>query len=568
MKLRPYQLEAENAAFREWEEVQSTLLVMGIGTGKTPTCAHIIKRFGKRAIFVAHRKELIFQARDKIEQFTDLHCEIEMGDLRASAETGLFKKTSVIVGSIQTLASGGDGGGRVTKFDPDDFDLAIIDEAHHAVSKSYRKLLDYLRQNPRLKILGVTATPDRADEEALGQVFDSVAYEYGLLDAIHDGYIVPIDQQMVNATIDFTGFKPSSNDLNGADLAAVMEAEKPVHEVASSLIEIVGSRRTLVFTASVNHARMLCEILNRHRSGSAAFVCDQTEDEDRARIVSEHRAGRIQYLCNFGIFTEGYDDSGIEVVAMARPTKSRALYEQMIRCARPLPGIVDGPSTVMGRRFAIAKSAKPFCLVIDYVGNSGKHKLITVADILGGNVSDEAVESAIEFAKKSGKPVRMTDMLDSEEERIQAEREQRRLEEEARKANLVAKAKYTSQPVDPFDLLQIKPATKTRAWDEGKTFTEKQAAFLRRNGIDPDTIQYNHGKQLMAAMGQRREAGLCTMGQLKTLKKYGIKTDGVTFEHAHKIIDAIAANGWCKPANLPTTESKPVMAVESENEPF
>lgn len=574
MKLRPYQNDFCNAVQNEWRDVRSTVGVMFTGLGKTVCFAELIKRFHpKRALVVAHREELIFQARDKILEHTGLHMEVEMGDYKASAETGLFQKSSGIVSSVQTLTSGGDGLGRMAKFDPMDFDLLVTDEAHHATSASYRRYIDYFLQNPNLKHLGVTATPDRADEEALGQVFESVAFEYEAEDAIRDGWLVPVDQQFAClGELDFSQIRTTAGDLNQGDLAAVMEAEKPLYGVADASVESIGNKRFLAFCASVNHARMLSEIFNRYRNGMCAWVSGKTDKEDRRRILSEFAAGKIQGICNCGVFTEGTDLPFVEIIIMAKPTKSRALYAQMLgRGLRPLPGIVDNYSMPVSRRTAINRSPKPSCIVLDFAGNSGKHKLVTAADVLGGKVSDEAIERAVEFAKRTGKPMRVGEMLDDEEQKIQEEREAKRIAEEARRAKLTAKVNVAWQKVDAFNLLQIKPQTKERAWDDGKTFSEKQAAFLKRNGIDPATITYGQGKQLMAVMGQRRESGLCTLNQMKTLRKYGVNTDAVTYEHAHKIIDAIAANGWRKPSMLPSADSKPepVLAGKGDdNIPF
>jgi superfamily II DNA or RNA helicase len=519
--------------------------------GKTIVFAAIAKRrFPFRTMILAHRQELVWQARDKIREFTGLSVEVEMGEHKSSGKNGLFKRATVIVSTIQTHTAGGDGGGRMGKFNPMDFGMLVIDEAHHATSPSYRRVIDYYRTNPALKVLGVTATPDRADEEALGQVFETVAFDYEILNAIRDGWLVPVEQQMVYVDgLDFGAVRTTAGDLNGADLAAIMESEKALHGVAGPSIEIIGQRRAIVFTSSVEHARQLSEIFNRHRTGMAAWVCGGTDQDDRARILSEFKRGKIQVVCNCAVLTEGFDDPGVEVIIMARPTESRALYAQMVgRSTRPLPGVVDGPVTMMARRLAIAKSAKPCCLVVDFVGNSGKHKLMTTADILGGNVSDEAQESAIIKARQSGKPVRMDTSLQEEQE-LAEEREQRRLESEARRARLTVKAKYKSQSVDPFDLLQLRPV-KSRGWDKGKVFSEKQAAMLRRNGVDPNAVDYARGKQLLNAIGERIENHLCSIGQMKVLQKYGVDTN-VTFEHAHRIIDAIAANGWHKPAHLP-----------------
>ena len=298
MVLRPYQSAASDAIFKEWQDNDSTLVVMPTGGGKTILFADVIRRvFPRRALVIAHREELIFQARDKIERVTGLKADVEMGERRA--EGGLFGTARVIVSTIQTQCSGGDGGGRMSKFDPSQFGLLIIDEAHHATSPSYRRMIDYYRANPALKVLGVTATPDRADEQALGQVFQSVAFDYEVLDAIHDGWLVPIEQQMVQVQgLDYSSVRTTAGDLNGGDLAAVMEAERNLQPMAAASVAIIGARRALVFTASVKAAELTAEIFNRHRSGMAAWVCGETDRVDRRRktggLCGRQGAGGLQ----------------------------------------------------------------------------------------------------------------------------------------------------------------------------------------------------------------------------------------------------------------------------------
>ena len=556
MILRPYQSAASDAIFKEWQENDSTLVVMPTGGGKTVLFADVIRRvFPRRALVIAHREELIFQARDKIQRVTGLSADVEMGEYRA--EGGLFGQARVVVSTIQTQCSGGDGGGRMAKFDPQRFGVLIIDEAHHATSPSYRRVIDYYRTNPALKVLGVTATPDRADEAALGQVFQSVAFDYEVLDAIHDGWLVPIEQQMVHVEgLDYSSIRTTAGDLNGGDLAAVMEAEKNLQQMASASLAIIGQRRALVFTASVKSAEMTAEIFNRHRSEMAAWVCGKTEREERRRVLAEFAAGKRQVVCNCGVLTEGFDDPGVEVILMGRPTKSRSLYSQMVgRSTRPLPGVVDGPETAEARRAAIAASAKPSCLVVDFVGNAGKHKLVTSADILGGKVSEEAVELAVTRARKAGGPVKMAEALDEAEEELN---EQKRLAEAARRARLVATARFTTQTVDPFDVLHIDPV-KPRGWDATRQLTEKQRSLLAKQGINPDGISFSQGKQLIAEIFRRWDGKLCSFKQAKLLRRYGYSTD-VSFAEASATIDALAKNGWVRaaPANVP--QGPPVAA--------
>jgi len=572
MKLRNYQLEAETSVLQAWSDKNlSTLVVMPTGTGKTVLFASLIRsKLPARALVLAHRSELIWQARDKIQKVTGLTVDVEMGEYKARTDKDLFHpKSQVIVSTIQTQSAGGDGGGRMGKFAPMDFGLLIIDEAHHATSPSYRKVIEYYKTNPNLVIVGVTATPDRSDEEALGQVFDTVAFDYEILDAINDGWLVPIEQQMVSIEdLVFEGMRTTAGDLNSADLAAVMTAEKPLQGVASATIDIIGTKRGIGFASSVAHAEMLSEIFNRHRSGMSNVVSAKTDAEERKKIISEFAQGRIQFLWNCGIFTEGFDDSGVEVISMARPTKSRALYAQMAgRATRPHESIAHRLNDVFNaplRRATIARSCKPSCLIIDFVGNSGKHKLITTADILGGNVSDEVLEAAISTARKSGKPMRMDKTIEEEEKR-QEEIKAKKLAEEARKARLVGKASFKSTSVNPFDILQIKPITSTRGWDKGKVASENMRRIMREHiKVNPDDYSYAQTRQLVSEFFRRIEKKLCTINQAKTLKKFGVEPKDVTFANARIMLDQIASNGWRKPEhfNLP---SKPLPPPRSSN---
>jgi type I site-specific restriction endonuclease len=283
----------------------------------------------------------------------------------------------------------------------------------------------------------------------------------------------------------------------------------------------------------------------------ASWVCGKTDREERRRILADFAAGKLQVVCNCGVLTEGFDDPGVEVVIMGRPTKSRSLYSQMVgRSTRPLPGVVDGPETADERRAAIATSAKPSCLVVDFVGNAGKHKLVTSADILGGKVSEEAMELALARTLKAGGPVNMTEALDEAEEELKHQRGQARLAEVARRARLVATARFTTQSVDPFDVLELDPV-KQRGWDNGRELTEKQRSLLAKQGINPDNVTFSQAKQLISEIVRRWDGKLCSYKQAKVLRKYGYSTD-VSFAEASATIDALAKNGWVRPGGSAT----------------
>jgi superfamily II DNA or RNA helicase len=550
MKLRPYQVEAVNRVETEWRDHKSTLLVLPTGCGKTIVFADIIRRaFPRRALVLAHREELVFQAQQKIMQSTGWRVDVEMGQARADMDC-MFGGPRVVVSTIQTQASGGDGGGRMSRFDPRLFGVVVVDEGHHSTSKSYRKVLDWYTQNPSVRILGVTATPDRADEEALGQVYETVAYDYEIQDAIQDGWLVPVTQQMVHvAGLDFSHCRTTAGDLNGADLAKVMEYEENLHRVVSPSIEIAGDRRTLVFAASVDHAERMAELFNRHRPGMAAWVCGKTPKDERRRILADFSTGHVQVVCNCGVLTEGFDNPGVEVVIMARPTKSRSLYAQMAgRATRPadsIAGDLNNHDAPAARQAMIEASEKPACLIVDFVGNAGRHKLCTSVDILGGKCSERARELAVQ-AMKTGKPVRVDEALLQAAEAEKREKER----EAAKRAALVARAKWSAQNVNPFDVFQVAPVSE-RGWDKGKHLTDKQQALLRKQGIDPDTLPYAQARQLLNELFRRWDNNLCTFGQAKILRKRGLSTD-VTRDEASRIIDEIARKEHWKDAKKKT----------------
>lgn len=553
MSLRPYQEKAVSSVSEQWLEHPSTLLVMPTGTGKTVAFTEIIKRnLPGRAIIVAHRSELVYQAVEHLRRRC-VEAHVEMADEHAS--TTLWGRSSVVVASVQTLCAGNNGG-RMTNFNPNDFSLLILDECHHATASTWRRTIEHFKQNPDLKILGVTATPDRADEEALGQVFSSVAFDYEIIDAIKDGWLVPIEQQMVTIEgLDFSHIRTTAGDLNGADLAEVMELEKNLHGVVSSTIGIVGNRRTLLFAVSVHQAEMYAEIFNRHRPGMAKWMCGATPKDERWNTLREFASGKIQIVCNVGVLTEGYDNPAIEVVVMARPTKSRCLYAQCCgRGTRPAEfqgrSIVDSFPSAEARREAIRLSSKPSLLVVDFAGNSGRHKLVTTADLLGGNVTDDVIERAAARAKIDGKPVRMAELLEEEVERMRKEKEERERREAARKVRLVGKATYSTLAVDPFNVFDIRPG-RERGWEKGKTFSEKQLNLLRKQGIDPEKINYHQGQQIIGELVRRWTNKLCTLKQANLLKKNGYDPKNMKMTDASKLIDALAKNHWKRPVDEP-----------------
>ena len=540
MNLRPYQRDAVSGVDSALKGKRSALVVMPTGTGKTVCFAHIARNAVKRVMVIAHREELVQQAVSKIRTVTGLSPDVEMAEYKA----GRLYKSPVVVASVQTLCAPFHNVYRMDKFDPHEFDMLVIDEAHHATAASYRRVVDHFSKNPNLRTVGFTATPDRADKSALGLVFESVAFNYEIMQAMHDGWLVPIEtQQVIVSGMDFSHVKTVAGDLNQGELSTIMEQEKVLHGVVSPAIEIAAGRKTLVFAASVSHAERMSEIFNRHGVRSA-IVHGGTFKDDRRKILQAYADGKIQVLCNCGVAVEGFDCPTIEVVVIARPTKSRSLYTQMVgRGTRVLPNTVDSISDPAGRRAAIAASAKPKMLVVDFTGNSGKHKLVTTADILGGKYDEETIEHAKQKIAESGKPSDVIEELERAAAEVLANRTEELLQKKRRV--VTAKVDYSTKQVDAFGVFNIGPDRLAHAARNTAPLTQAQQAMLTRNGIDIGGLPVGHCRALYNEILRRMKAGRCTYKQASLLRKYGYGTT-VSFKEASKIIDGLKSNGWKK----------------------
>jgi superfamily II DNA or RNA helicase len=407
-------------------------------------------------------------------------------------------------------------------------------------------LIRHCQQNPNHKTLGVTATPDRTDERAMGEIFDSVAYQYDIVDGVKDGWLVPIRQRSVYVEgLDYSKIRTKAGDLHATDLAAVMEEERHLHAIASPTLELAEGKQVLVFVPSVKCAESLADIFNRHTPDIARWVCGTTPALERYHSVQDYKEGRAKILVNVGVFTEGFDAPATEVIVLGRPTKSRSLFCQMVgRGTRTLPGIVDAYSgddedSAAQRRAAVASSGKPFVQVLDFVGNAGRHKLVTPMDILGGDYDEDVVARANTIAAETNDAVDTEEVLAEAAAQLAQEREDERRREAASRAKLVAQAKYTTKEFNPFDVLDIERPPTSR----GATATIKQCKLLLKFGVDATEMDQNQAQKLIKVCFGRARAKLCTIGQARVLKRYGYSADCTKVE-AGKILDNLKSNGW------------------------
>ena len=540
MKLRDYQRRAIRGVCDTLQSHTSALVVAPTGTGKTILFAEAARMATKRVMVIAHREELLTQAAEKIEAVTGERPDIEQSILWS--DESVFGKAKTIVASIQSLNAKHYKGRRHERFNPNEFSLVIVDEAHHAVSVSYRRVLDWFRKiNPSCKILGFTATPDRTDKLGLGAVFDSVAFDYNIRQAVDDGWLTPIKNTVVSVDgLDFSSVRTTAGDLNKADLAAVMEFEKVLHGIAVPTLDLIGNEQTLVFAASVKQAERLAEIFDRYKPGSAGFVSGKMESDRRRDTVARFRSGSLQILVNVGVATEGFDVPGVGCVAMARPTKSRSLYAQMVgRGTRPTPGVVDGPETPEDRRSAIAVSSKSHCHVIDFAGNSGQHRLVHATDILGGDDPEEVRDRAHEIIDKG-----VTSDVSEAIEIAKVEIEEEELKEKSRRSHVRADTvKYQTNTVDPFKAMGVKRDS-ARFMPNAGGLSGNQLAMLARSGVNPEHYSPKEQRLLHRELIRRIKSNRCSLKQAQVLSKYGFNTTKMSFKEASGLIDRLAKNNW------------------------
>jgi superfamily II DNA or RNA helicase len=514
VKARDYQSDCIDLAWKELQAEQAaSLVVLPTGTGKTVVFSTLADQWVKaglgRVLILAHRFELIDQAAKKFAAVAGFKPSIEMADSYAESH-GFNWANKVVVGSVPTMR-----GRRLNRWDPNYFSLIIVDEAHHATAGGYVKIFEHFNN---ARVLGVTATPDRADKKSLGRVFRSVAYQLGIREAIGMGWLVPIRQKFIHVdSIDVSGVDTSKGDLDLSQLDRVMRVDENIHRIAKPTFELAGNRPTLVFATSVAHSKEISDVLNSYKSGCSEYVASYRITEDggqeaycedlRAREVAKFKEGSRQFLVSCGVFLEGFDSPPTACIAMARPTKSRSLYAQALgRGTRPLDGLVDCWPTAEERIQAILNSAKPDTLVLDFVGNSGKHKLVYADEILFPEATEEQRLKAREKMrdKKDGADVQQA--MEQAGEEIKEEKE-RSIDLLRRSLASRLRAEFFTTDVDPFGYDPVPvPTPVTKAFHTPPSDKQvRYVMYLAKKAdkrFDADTVRQMPRKQVQAIIGR------------------------------------------------------------------
>ena len=510
--LRPYQQTARENIHSEWENGHlRTLLILPTGTGKTIVFASVAAdqvRAGDRVLILAHRGELLEQAADKLQRSTGLVSAVEKAE-----STCLNSWYRVVVGSVQTLQRAS----RLERFPQDYFGTIIIDEAHHAITDGYLRILEHF---PTAKVLGVTATPDRGDMRNLGEVFDSLAFEYKLTDAIKEGYLCRIMAQTIPLKLDISDVGFSSGDYSLGQLGTALDPY--LDQIAAEMAQRCADRKTVVFLPLIKTSQKFRDLLNAH-GFRAAEVNGQSAD--RREVLDDFAAGKYNVLCNSMLLTEGWDCPSVDCVVVLRPTKVRSLYSQMV-----------------GRGTRLNEGKKDL-LLLDFLWMTDRHELCRPADLV---CEDRAVAKQMtENLAESGVPQDLEEAAAQAGEDVVTQREEalaKQLEEQRRKkAKLVDPLQY-EMSIQAEDLSGYVPAF---GWEAGPPSAEQTSA-LEKLGIQSTAVE-SAGKAalLLDRLHKRQSEGLTTPKQIRCLEKYGFQHVGTwSFDAAKHMIDRIAVGGW------------------------
>ena len=360
LELREYQQEAlRNLQVMRENKESIALLYQATGTGKTITAVMDAKSVGGRTLFVAHTMELVNQA---YQTFQALWKGASVGKFADSVKE-LDK--DIVCGSIQSIAL------NLDMFKEDEFDYMIIDEAHHATADTYQKVLAYFK--PKF-LLGLTATPERADDANILEIFKNTAHKLDIRTAVEIGALVDVRCIRIHTNIDMTQVRFNSVQYNVRDLDVKICVTERNALIVKTWLDYVKDKRTVVFCASVKHAEQIAAIF-KEKGVSAEAVSGSMKTSERNELLAKFAMGELKVLCACDLLNEGWDCPETEVLFMARPTMSKVLYTQQL-----------------GRGMRLSEG-KEYLMVFDFVDNAGQynapyslHRLFRLKDYRAGGL--------------------------------------------------------------------------------------------------------------------------------------------------------------------------------------
>jgi len=525
-KDRYYQVDSQKAILSDWASgLRAVLLILPTGTGKTIVFCQLTQKLivkGEAPILIlAHRDELLDQAAKKLKNVAGIDAEKEQGENTIIGNTGFF--STVVVGTTQTLSNEK----RLTQFKKDHFKYIIIDEAHRAITKSNLKILEYFSE---AKVLGVTATHDRADKQDLGVLFEKVSYLYTLPQAVKDGFLVPIRARTIPLQIDISDCFKAGGAVDDTALGHALEPY--LVSIGEQMAKYCRTRKTVVFMPLIATSQKFQVVLDS--LGFNTFEVNGMSKDRKEKIKAFADAGNNSIMLNSMLLTEGWDCPSVDCVVVLRMTKSRGLYTQMVgRGTRLSP-----------------ETNKEYLLLLDFLWHCERHKLCHPSSLIAKTqeMADKATDKILEIEGGGEYEAEGVDVLEAFEE---AESDAIREREEALAKELSRQRRKKSKEVDVLqfeisindnDLSDYRPTFP----QELAPPSEKQKEFLKDRGIDAESVD-NAGKAslLIEKLINRQKLDLTSPKQIRLLEKYGFLKVGLwSFSDATKIINKLAANRW------------------------
>jgi len=502
----PYQFAAADAILAGYDRHRSLLCSMPTGVGKTWVAALIIQRALAerrwRTLFLAHRRNLVIQAKKCFERFGFL-TYAEMGTLREREMAALAGEPEVTVATPQTLS-----GDRLEQKSPHRFDLIILDECHRGFRVDYGAILEYFQG---YKLLGITATAD-GSKRNLGAIFERVAYRYTLRQAIEEGNLVPIILRTIAVPVDLCDLRLTASDFSESEIAERLGAHLEI--LTCNIVAHVGDRPTIVFCPDLGSSSALASMINQ--AGKACKYIAGTggkfgmkEKESRA-VLQEFEAGVFQVLVSCDLLIEGWDCPRVSCVVICRPTMKRYRYEQMA-----------------GRGTRLCEGKEDMLLLdFDWQTDAGSKKLCVPVCLFAGGADPEALEAATgRFARGKGKDWNLL------EEIRRAEVDRRFVKELVIPYTGRFARKYAAVDSDPVGVCQALDLGFRRRRDLGELCrggfaTEPQIRLLRLYGIQhPEQLSKWGASRIIDKLQRRESAGLASHQQVLDLLKHGVAED-------------------------------------------
>lgn len=407
---RPYQIDAVTKVLFALGYAEACGLYLATGTGKTEVAAHLISQWDGGVLFIAPRRELVRQTAERLRK-RGVQCGIEM-----AADTSDERVTVACYASLRSR-------NRYRKF-LKTVTLIIVDEAHVNYSTSALEMLGEFRSFGG-HVVAMTASPPnkKGDEYVLEEHYGEAAYIYSYLDAVADGWLVPVKLHLcVLQDLDLSKFKASFGDFDQRRLDNLMRKRANVAGVGRMVEQYWEGKKSVIFATSIDHAEAIRDDL-LGRKIEASIIHSQMEPEEQDMHLRDFMAGRSDIIINVGILTMGWDCPAVQKLFIARCTASATLYTQMFgRGTRALPGILDGLATVGGRKAAIAASGKPHFEVYDITDSSRTNSVVTALDVLYPDLQPEIRERVQRQTERKALPKDDLDKIIEQERKAEAAR--------------------------------------------------------------------------------------------------------------------------------------------------